>query len=895
MSSPIGPISTIFSRYQFVITPQVGVWLFSLVAYPNVSVAFSNCSLPESYEFVGKSTWKGFEIIWALCDWNTSFGLVTPPFPDFVAIINLLTGPTRIPGPCSGGGSGSGVNIYNTSDSLTGNRLVNLNNHDLSFNVQNAEYFKVDEAINNLDLLKLKSDESLLQNKVLVYIRSDDGKIQLNSKDIELQVLGGTLKALGLTQTTKPMVLFYDPFTNEITYDFTSVNNIYSNNGTISSDREVNLDDKKLTFITDLPNSRFLVSRSSTFPPVSGSAAALFVEPNDFASSGKPAAGMGYVTDAVINDSASFLASEVTGQKSAMMIATNNTLSVNNFVNVSNNGVQILANVGVDSSQITVEPTQVIIDGGTSQNVKVQNIGVDSTYTNILRYDNGTGDVKYGKPINFYNNNGTLDCTATGGVRTVNLDDQILLFQGNGNDYFQIDNIQELDVTTTNNISIQTPQLIIVPQFPLDNTVDDIIVQDSSSGQIKRRTANTIIPPMQPTVLGTTYGNQSSATDNHIGFENQVGSGSRSNVIAAYISNSVSADESNLMISYQNFQSSSGTHSHSNLIISGDSSDLTSSNRTHVYGHELQGNGINLDNSIYIGNLRNVKPADVSVCLTNDLVNNTIEMAKESVYIGSNANSIVLGNNEFHIDFKCPRWFYHDLASGTTSEQLYYDSANSQITFGPLPPAPTPNTTLSNLGAGNVILATPGTLPATTTRSFKSIVAGANVFITNDANTVTIGATMPENAIFSVGLDPFNITGPFPAPFAQVPNSFGSPLSTLTPTNHPGYNNAGAALDLNLGNYTVPTTNQYRIHLQVTVRNTTEVCNFSIAFRDILAGTDISTAAYNSGVINSFSTFTFDDYVTLTQPRLYKFVMYLNNGAATTYNFNRLIYSINVV
>lgn len=895
MSSPIGPTSSIFSRYQFIITPEVGVWLFSLVAYPNVSVAFSNCSLPETYEFVGKSTWNGFEIIWALCDWNTSFGLITPPFPDFVAIINLLTGPTRIPGPCSGGGSGSSANIYNTSDSLTGNRLVNLNNHDLSFNIQNAEYFKVDEAINNLDLLKLKSDESLLQNKVLVFIRSDDGKIQLHSKDVELQVLGGTWKAAGLTQATKPMVLFYDPFTNEITYDFTSVNNIYSNNGTIASDREVNLDDKKLTFIADLPNSRFLVSRSSTFPPVSGSAAALFVEPNDFASSGKPAAGMGYVADAAINDSASFLASEVTGQKSAMVIATNNTLSVNNMVNVNNNGIQILANVGADSSQITVEPTQVIIDGGTSQNVKVQNISLDSTYTNILRYDNGTGDVKYGKPINFYNNNGTLDCTATGGVRTVNLDSQILLFQGNGDDYFQIDNIQELDITTTNNISIQTPQLIIVPQFPLDNTIDDIIVQESSTGQIKRRAANTIIPQMQPTVLGTVYGNQSSDTDNHIGFDNQVGSGSRSNVIASYLSNSVSADESNLLISYQNFQSSSGTHSHSNIIVSGDSSDLTSSNRTHVLGHEILGNGLTMDDSIYVGNLRNVAPATVSICLTNDLYNNLIQMAQESVYFGSNANALVLGNNEFHIDFKCPRWYYHDLTSGSTTDQLYYDTTTSQITHGPLPPAPTPNTTLSNLGAGNVILATPGTLPATTARNFKSLVAGSNVLISNNANTITISAFPADNAVFSVGLDPFNITGPFPAPFAQVPNSFGAPLSTLTPTNHPGYNNAGAALDLTLGNYTVPATDQYRVHLQVTVRNTTEVCNFSMALRDVLAGTDISTANFNSGEINSYNTFVFDDYVTLLQPRIYKMVMYLNNGAATTYNFSRLIYSLNII
>lgn len=96
-------------------------------------------------------------------------------------------------------------------------------------------------------------------------------------------------------------------------------------------------------------------------------------------------------------------------------------------------------------------------------------------------------DVASGSTINIYTADGTI-----GGVRTVNLNGQIITFQGTGNDFFQVQGVQEIDIDARLNISIQTPQLIIVPQFPLDNTVDDIVVQDPGTGQIKRRSAATI-------------------------------------------------------------------------------------------------------------------------------------------------------------------------------------------------------------------------------------------------------------------------------------------------------------------------------------------------------------------------------------------------------------------
>ena len=100
----------------------------------------------------------------------------------------------------------------------------------------------------------------------------------------------------------------------------------------------------------------------------------------------------------------------------------------------------------------------------------------------VSSYDSSSG----GAPVNIYNTDGTLT-----GVRTVNLDDQILRFQGAGNDFFQVEGVQEIDITS-DVIAVDVNQLIIVPQFPLDNAEDGVVVQEAGTGQIKRRSAATI-------------------------------------------------------------------------------------------------------------------------------------------------------------------------------------------------------------------------------------------------------------------------------------------------------------------------------------------------------------------------------------------------------------------
>lgn len=61
--------------------------------------------------------------------------------------------------------------------------------------------------------------------------------------------------------------------------------------------------------------------------------------------------------------------------------------------------------------------------------------------------------------------------------------------------------------------------------------------------------------------------------------------------------------------------------------------------------------------------------------------------------------------------------------------------------------SPTPNSDLENLGAGEPVLATTGVLSVTTTRNFKSLLAGTNVTLTPTANDITIDVTIPASSV----------------------------------------------------------------------------------------------------------------------------------------------------
>lgn len=206
--------------------------------------------------------------------------------------------------------------------------------------------------------------------------------------------------------------------------------------------------------------------------------------------------------------------------------------------------------------------------------------------------------------------------------------------------------------------------------FSIFNGTDDILLQ---------------CDPMSPSVFGSIYGNQTN-TENFIGNNNNAltGAGQRSNVIGSDLPG-FNTDESNIICSYQNLSTATNTYSRSNIILCGDSSEISSSTNTNIYGKNLNAQTLDMTNCLYIGDMQNTTPADVSICINNNNYGNTITMAKESVYIGSGQNAITLGNNECHLDFRCPKLFYHDLGGGVFSDSLYYDSASGEIAYGAAP------------------------------------------------------------------------------------------------------------------------------------------------------------------------------------------------------------------
>lgn len=288
--------------------------------------------------------------------------------------------------------------------------------------------------------------------------------------------------------------------------------------------------------------------------------------------------------------------------------------------------------------------------------------------------------------------------------------------------------------------------------------------------------------PMAPTIYGSAYGNQTN-TETAIGYNNlaQVGSGQRSNIIGAELP-AFNTDESNIMCSYQNLSTATNTYSRSNIILCSDSSEINSATNSHIIAENLNATGLDMNNCIYIGEMHNTTPADVSMCLNNNLYGNAITMAKESVYMGCGQNSITLNNNEFHMDFRCPNAFYHDLGGLTTSDVLYYNTANGQIGYGAAPSGITgptgangtngatgptgargatgptgSNTIIPNRNWSTstyAILDGPtGAIGATSAVSFNDIFPATGLFMSQANTSTPIGiSTQLYNPAYSVGL-----------------------------------------------------------------------------------------------------------------------------------------------
>jgi hypothetical protein len=274
--------------------------------------------------------------------------------------------------------------------------------------------------------------------------------------------------------------------------------------------------------------------------------------------------------------------------------------------------------------------------------------------------------------------------------------------------------------------------------------------------------------PMAPTVYGSAYGNQTN-TETAIGYNNlaQVGGGQRSNIIGAELP-AFNTDEANIMCSYQNLSTAVNTYSRSNIILCGDSSEINSTTNSHIYGENLNAGTLDMNNCVYIGDMQQTTPADVSICLNNNLYGNPITMAEESVYMGCGQNSITLNNNEFHMDFRCPSAFYHDLGGLTTSDVLYYDTANGQIGYGAAPSGsagPTGPTgangptgsagssiVINRIGSVGTTSLFQGATGATGAATFFDIFVGTGLFLSGGVSSAIGISTQLYNPAYSVGL-----------------------------------------------------------------------------------------------------------------------------------------------
>lgn len=263
---------------------------------------------------------------------------------------------------------------------------------------------------------------------------------------------------------------------------------------------------------------------------------------------------------------------------------------------------------------------------------------------------------------------------------------------------------------------------------------------------------------MTPNEIGGVYGSQRSREDNHIGFKTGVPDGSKSNIIGAELPSTLLGDTSNIMSSYINLTSANGTFSRSNIILSGDNSEINSVSNTHLIGNDFSGTGLDMESSLYIGNMRNTKPTTVSTCINQNTYGNTIEMAKNSWYIGSGRNPITLATNEMHFDTGCDRLYYHDLAAGSNSNILFYDASTGLITqdnVSALPPLPgtniynsdgslTSNRTLT-LGGFNLVVSGVGNINISSTLGVTLDSSAALNLGSTNATSITIGRSGINN------------------------------------------------------------------------------------------------------------------------------------------------------
>lgn len=335
---------------------------------------------------------------------------------------------------------------------------------------------------------------------------------------------------------------------------------------------------------------------------------------------------------------------------------------------------------------------------------------------------------------NIYNTDGALTIVG-GGTRRLDVAGNNLQFRDTvGGGLFQLNlPLFEADVTIAR---FNVTQFIAT--LGHSSSLNDLVVFDQVNGRFWFREASSFLPTqMQPTQLGIAYGNQASQTENHLGYENQAPVGSRSNIFGCYLPPTLTSDESNIMVAYQNLSTASNTYSHSNIIISGHGSEILNSNRSHILAHELNAGGVDMDYCTYIGNMRNVVPANLSMCFNNDKFGNPIQMAKESYYFGSGKNAVVMNNGELVFDFgDRVRWF--GVGGGTQTQMIYYEPSTGDFTYGPIPSSSSSNAIFSVQVAPGMIVPTGNNqIPTSGTQLQVNVIRGKYDYSGGGLNIIT--------------------------------------------------------------------------------------------------------------------------------------------------------------
>lgn len=280
-----------------------------------------------------------------------------------------------------------------------------------------------------------------------------------------------------------------------------AVSTLYTQSDFITSDRTVDAQDKNLDIQLSLPGSRFYVAKdTSSFPPPTETAA-VFVEPDDFVGSGKPAAMIGYsITPDPNNDSVGVLCSQVTGAKSVMVVCTKTADSIQHMINVADSGMTVLASQLADNTQFDILPTKTNI--ASDAIFLIRPPPTNTLATELLARNPLSNELEV-MPVaslpppaadNIYTVDGILTAD-----RTMTMDGSNLTIKGTGVETIEFNNVDtfrasgvalEFDHKTaslvaSSTVTIATPRLDLITAPPIDLASTELLARDPVTGEVE--------------------------------------------------------------------------------------------------------------------------------------------------------------------------------------------------------------------------------------------------------------------------------------------------------------------------------------------------------------------------------------------------------------------------